>query len=63
MNTNGNANVGNVNSTGNVNNNNVNNTNGVRPVASHNNNYYNANFITCICYGKRRLIKIIAKQV
>ena len=62
MNTNGNANVAIVNSTGNVNNNNVNNTNGVRPVASHNNNYI-ANFITRMCYGKRRLIKIIAKQV
>ena len=60
MNTNGNAFVGRVFSTGNVNNN-VNGTFGVRPVVSHNNNI--ANFITRMCYGKRRLIKIIAKQV
>ena len=62
MNTNGNAFVGRVFSTGNVNNNNVNGTFGVRPVASHNNNNI-ANFITRMCYGKRRLIIIIAKQV
>lgn len=59
MNTNGNANVGNVNSTGNVNNNNVNNTNGVRPVASLKINYkINCQLYNILCYGKRRLSKI-----